>query len=99
MIKDLHGDLAPSAWVMRWAPMMRPGGDVLDLACGTGRHTRALARLGFEVKAVDRDTSLIVDPPAGVQLLQADLEGDPWPYPGVSFDGIVVTNYLHRPLL
>ena len=79
--------------------MVRPGGAVLDLACGTGRHARALARLGFEVSAVDRDTSLFPDPPAGVELLQADLEGGPWPYPGARFDAIVVTNYLHRPLL
>jgi SAM-dependent methyltransferase len=99
MIKDAHQDLAPSPWVMRWIPMIRPGGAVLDLACGTGRHARALARLGFEVKAVDRDTSLMVDPPPGVEVLQADLESGPWPCPGVSFDGIVVTNYLHRPLL
>ena len=94
-----HTDLEPSAWVTRWAPLIRPGGEVLDLACGAGRHARWLARLGFEVSAVDRDTSLFADPPAGVALLQADLEDGPWPYPGVRFDGIVVTNYLHRPLL
>jgi hypothetical protein len=31
---------------------------------------------------------------------QADLEdGSPWPFAGQRFGGIVVTNYLHRPLL
>jgi len=99
MIKEPHHELAPSAWVMRWVPLIRPGGAVLDLACGAGRHARALARLGFEVSAVDRDTSAFVDPPAGVEILQADLEGGAWPYPGARFDGIVATNYLHRPLL
>ena len=94
-----HTDLEPSAWVTRWAPMIRPGGEVLDLACGGGRHSRWLARMGFEVSAVDRDASLFHDPPKGVALLEADLEAGPWPYPGVAFDGIVVTNYLHRPLL
>jgi hypothetical protein len=29
----------------------------------------------------------------------ADLELGSWPYAGERFDGIVVTNYLHRPLL
>ena len=97
---DAHADLDPSAWVARWAPLIRPGGMVLDLACGAGRHSRWLTRMGFEVSAVDRDTSLFADPPPGVALLAADLEsGGPWPYPGVAFDGIVVTNYLHRPLL
>ena len=96
---DPHFDLAPSAWVTRWAPMIRPGGAVLDVACGGGRHARWLARLGFEVDAVDRDPALFGHPPPGVKLLGADLEAGPWPYPKRRFDGIVVTNYLHRPLL
>jgi hypothetical protein len=30
----------------------------------------------------------------------ADLEdGRPWPFPPVSFDGVIVTNYLWRPIL
>ncbi|HRH87209.1 MAG TPA: SAM-dependent methyltransferase, partial [Rubrivivax sp.] len=29
-----------SAWVQRWARLIRPGGRVLDLACGSGRHVR-----------------------------------------------------------
>jgi len=79
--------------------MIRPGGGVLDVACGGGRHARWLARLGFEVDAVDRDPALFADPPPGVRLLGADLEQGPWPYPGRRFDAIVVVNYLHRPLL
>jgi SAM-dependent methyltransferase len=31
-------------------------------------------------------------------LRQADLEGGGWPYPAEVFQGVVVTNYLHRPL-
>lgn len=92
-------DLAPSAWVRRWVGEIRAGGRVLDLACGRGRHARLLAQLGFRVDAVDRDIALLADPPAAVRALQADLEAGPWPYPGQRFDGIVVTNYLHRPLL
>jgi SAM-dependent methyltransferase len=96
---DPHADLEPSAWIAKWIPMARPGGAVLDLACGSGRHARWLARLGFEVCAVDRDPGAFPDPPEGVELLAADLEGAPWPCPGRRFDAIVVTNYLHRPLL
>ena len=66
-----NGDLEPSAWIARWTRLVRPGGMVLDLACGAGRHSRWLARMGFEVNAVDRDTSLFADPPPGVALLQA----------------------------
>jgi SAM-dependent methyltransferase len=98
MSAHLH-DAAPSAWVERWAHHIRPGGAVLDLACGMGRHARLLARMGFEVDAVDRDPSLFAEVPEGVRLAAADLEAGPWPYEGRAFDGIVVTNYLHRPLL
>lgn len=94
-----HLDSAPSAWVRRWAAWIRPGGAVLDVACGTGRHGRFLAQLGFEVDAVDRDIALFADAPPNVALRQSDLETAPWPYEGQRFDAIVVTNYLHRPLL
>jgi len=70
-------DLPPSPWVREWAAWIQPGGAVLDVACGAGRHARLLAGLGFEVYAVDRDTALFAVPPPGVALLQADLESAP----------------------
>jgi len=89
----------PSPWIVRWAPLIRPGGVVLDVACGAGRHARWLGQLGCEVLAVDRDPTLFADPPRGIEVLGADLEAGPWPFPGRRFDAVVVTNYLHRPLL
>lgn len=65
------------------------------MASGSGRHARFLAQLGYSVTAVDREPQSI----PGVRFIQADLEdGSPWPLPGERFQGIVVTNYLHRPL-
>jgi SAM-dependent methyltransferase len=96
---ESHFDLPPSPWVQRWVTSIRPGGAVLDVAAGSGRHARLLARLGFEVDAVDRDKTLFSDPPPQVDLLEADIETGPWPYAGRRFDAIVVTNYLYRPLL
>ncbi|MDD5389915.1 MAG: class I SAM-dependent methyltransferase [Gallionellaceae bacterium] len=89
-----------SAWVQRWASLIPADGSVLDLACGGGRHAVYLAGLGHEVVAVDRDLSLaaVVRGTPGITWRQADLEGDAWPFPGDTFLGIVVTNYLHRPL-
>lgn len=95
-------ELSPiSAWVRRFAPLVVPAGRVLDLASGNGRHARWLAGLGYRVEAVDRDAQSLerLADLAGVSLRQADLEGGAWPYYGQVFDGIVVTNYLHRPLL
>jgi SAM-dependent methyltransferase len=95
-----HAPLAaPSPWVQRFAPLI-PEGEVLDLACGSGRHVRLLAALGHPVLAVDRDPqALAACAASGVETAQHDLEnGAPWPYSGREFAGIVVTNYLHRPL-
>ena len=72
---------------------------MLDVAAGSGRHARFLARMGFEVDAVDRDISALADLPENVRVLASDIEGGPWPYADRRFDAIVVTNYLHRPLL
>jgi len=90
----------PSEWVVRYAPHIRPGGRILDVACGSGRHTRFLTQAGFEVEAVDRDAAALagIAGLAGVTVRRADLENGPWPYRIAVFDGIVVTNYLHRPL-
>lgn len=80
---------------MRWAPLIARG-PVLDVASGGGRHARFFAGRGLEVVAVDRDPQ----PIPGVRSVKADLEdGSPWPFAGQRFGGIVVTNYLHRPLL
>jgi SAM-dependent methyltransferase len=92
----------PSPWVVRFAPLVLPGGAVLDVACGNGRHTRFFLQQGHQVVAVDRDVSGIddlADDPR-LEILEVDLEaGEPFPPPGRRFDGVVVTNYLHRPLL
>jgi SAM-dependent methyltransferase len=90
-----HENLSnPSPWVTRWAKLIPPG-RVLDVASGSGRHARFLAQLGYSVTALDREPQSI----PGVRFIQADLEdGRPWPLPGERFQGIVVTNYLHRPL-
>jgi SAM-dependent methyltransferase len=95
------GLTAVSAWVERFAPLIRPGGYVLDLACGSGRHARHLAGRGYRVEAVDRDAEalLALGGSAAITVRHADLEGGVWPYTDGTFDGIVVTNYLFRPLL
>jgi SAM-dependent methyltransferase len=77
---------------------MPAGRRVLDLACGSGRHTRMLQALGHPVTAVDRDVSGVrgLD---DVEAIETDLEAGPWPIADRIFWGIVVVNYLHRPLL
>ena len=91
---------AASAWVKRFVPLIRHGGRVLDLAAGSGRHSWLLLESGFAVCAVDREISALSPLAAPCcEVRQIDLEtGAPWAL-GTGYDGIVVTNYLHRPLL
>lgn len=91
---------APSAWVIRYAPLIAPGGRVLDLACGNGRHALFFRRGGWRVTAVDRDAGALAALRGrdGLEVVAADLEAGLWPLGAQRFDGIVVTNYLHRPL-
>ena len=90
---------ATSPWVRRFTPLIRRGGRILDLAAGAGRHTALLLDMGLRVTAVDRDVDALQAFAArGCEVRQLDLEtGAAWALGG-GYDGIVVTNYLHRPL-
>jgi SAM-dependent methyltransferase len=97
----LHGAGDASPWVRRFAGLA-PAGQVLDLACGAGRHARLFAALGHPVLALDRDPlALAAAAGPGIDTMHYDLEldGAPWPFAAGRFAAIVVTNYLHRPLL
>jgi len=94
--------IEPSPWVRRFAPLVRSGGTVLDLACGGGRHARYFLALGYPVAMVDRDSGPVGDLAGhrGAEIIEADLESDaPWPLAERSFAAVIVVNYLHRPLL
>jgi SAM-dependent methyltransferase len=99
---EARGCGAPSPWIARFLSLFPPAGEVLDLACGAGRHTALLAARGHPVLAIDRDVGQLgaLAAAPNVTALAADLEGPAgWPLGRGCFSGVVVTNYLHRPLL
>ena len=99
----LHADAAvPSPWVVRWSHLVQPGGVVLDVACGHGRHARWFHQQNHPVVLVDRSQAAIESiaiPAHACEAVVADIENGPWPFAGRQFEAVVVANYLWRPLM
>ncbi|MBF5044400.1 class I SAM-dependent methyltransferase [Aggregicoccus sp. 17bor-14] len=94
----VHLPSEPSPWIVRFAHLVRAGGRVLDVAAGEGRHAAFFLSRGHAVTAVDRTTDAL-ERLKRCDVRRLDLEdGAPWSLGG-GWDAIVVTNYLHRPLL
>jgi len=89
-----------SPWIGKYASLIPLDRPVLDLACGAGRHSLYLLDAGYDVTAVDINISSIAAYQEKVELsiVEADLEKDRWPFSRGAFSGIVVVNYLWRPL-
>ncbi|MHA1164250.1 MAG: class I SAM-dependent methyltransferase [Alphaproteobacteria bacterium] len=97
-----HGLHETSAWVRRFLPGIKEKGSILDVACGAGRHMRLALELGYSVIGIDKDLSQVEDIAArkDVGLIEADLEtGRAFPLKDMAYDGVIVTNYLWRPIL
>ena len=94
----MHGTENPSAWLQRWAHLIPRPSRVLDVACGAGRHMRWLAAQGHTVQGVDRHPEAVALAQAYGEVTCADIENGPWPFAGQTFDCLVVTHYLWRPL-
>ena len=97
-----HGTDLPSAWVQRWSHLVRPGGTVLDVACGQGRHARWFYQRNHPLALVDRSEAAMASislPAPACEAVVADIENGPWPFAGRQFAALVVTHYLWRPLM
>ena len=94
-----QGMQTPSTWVQRWSHLVPAGGSVLDVACGSGRHMAWFAGRGHSVTGIDRAPEAFAAAAEFGQAIEADIESGPWPLEGASFDAVIVTNYLWRPLL
>ena len=85
---------------------------MLDVACGHGRHMKWFAGRGCTSTGVDQSAEALKSAAQWGDVVQADIENGPWPLngppgsPGApdaapprTFDLVVVTHYLWRPLL
>ena len=99
LLHNVHGSGQASEWVQRWSHLVPPGGRVLDVACGAGRHARWFAARGHPLILVDRNAEALSALTGLGEVVCADIEGGPWPFEGRVFDAVVVTHYLWRPLM
>lgn len=98
-----QSDAAPNDSVTEWMETIQPGGIILDVGCGVGRHVLYLGKHGFQVAGVDIS-------PSGVQMAQAvcaeqgivldgkvsDMTTLAWP--DNSFDAALSTSTIHHQL-
>ena len=103
---SLVDTVEPSPWVVRFASLIPQSGDILDLACGGGRHSRLALSLGYRVVAADCNILGLEDlrKQKSLEIVEIDLEtANPFVPGGILhgriFTGIIVTNYLHRLIL
>ena len=92
---------APNDTVVEWADTLPPGGVVLDVGCGVGRHVLYLGGRGFQVAGVDIS-------PSGIRLTQAAcaerqilFDGHvsamtTLPWPDRFFDAALSTSTIHH---
>lgn len=92
---------APDPLVVTFGSCLEPG-DALDLACGPGRHTIWLAEHGWKVTAVDSSAVALEmlkrEVHSGVTVVHADIEQGKFALPAESFDLVIDTFFLWRPL-
>jgi SAM-dependent methyltransferase len=92
--------LPVSPWIEKYSNLIPKTRSVLDVACGAGRQSLYLLGQGYDVVAVDIDILAIEKhrQHPHLTIIKADLEKNTWPFLKSAFSGIVVVNYLWRPL-
>ena len=60
---------------------------------------RWFAQRGHAVTGVDRSAEAVRAVAGLGRAIEADIENNPWPLEGETFDAVIVTHYLWRPLL
>jgi len=73
---------------------VRPGDLLLDLGCGTGRHTREAVRRGARAVALDLRADDLQTARDGALAVQGDALA--LPFPGATFDRVIASEVLEH---
>ncbi len=86
LVERLIGHLAPA-----------PGGRYLDLACGTGNYTAALAARGLDMTGIDAsDVMLAAARAKAPAIVWSKGRAEDLPYADRSFDGVMCSFAIHH---
>jgi SAM-dependent methyltransferase len=76
---------------------------VLDVGCGTGRHTIYMAQQGFHVCAFDQSESaikraraILAEKRIAAKLIAWDMTQTPYPYKDSEFDAVIAVKVIHH---
>jgi 2-polyprenyl-3-methyl-5-hydroxy-6-metoxy-1,4-benzoquinol methylase len=100
-IKNNASSLLPSEWVKNNLSISNSELNLLDLACGNGRHSIYAASIGYKVTSIDinKNVLLEIQNKEFIIPIQLDLEkNNIWPLKNKKFDVVIITNYLYRPI-
>ncbi|MEO7987585.1 MAG: methyltransferase domain-containing protein, partial [Gemmatimonadales bacterium] len=84
--------------------LFKPGGTLLDVGCGTGVRTHALARRGMQVDGIDfsasqldlaRETARLGEVP-DIQFFQRDIVNEEWSGRHRQYDSVFICALLHH---
>lgn len=96
----------PAAWVLDNGDLVRPGMRGLDVAAGRGRHALLMAGADVAVTAIDRDQARMSRLAQfasrlglSIDTQVRDLESGEVALGEAQYDLVIVTCYLHRPLM
>ena len=91
-------NIKPSIWVEQVISKIEHVGNLIDIACGEGRHSKLLSKKFF-VYAVDKNNDYLnnLKNISNLQTIYQDLESDiEWDFSYKKFNVVLVTNYLFR---
>ena len=91
-------NIKPSIWVEQVTSKIEHVGNLIDIACGEGRHSKLLSKKFF-VYAVDKNNDYLnnLKNISDLQTIYQDLESDKeWDFSNKKFNVVLVTNYLFR---